>query len=173
MIEYAETGDTLVLRFAGEVRYTGCAPFNELIDRVFEEGSIENVLIDLTEASCIDSTGLGLLAKISNIVESHFHHKTPIFSTNPDINRTLDTVGFTDIFLMLERKPETPAETTELSEAAASDREVAETVLSAHRTLASLSEENWRQFKDVVSALEADLRASQRGMPVARSRRPM
>ncbi|WP_373081818.1 STAS domain-containing protein [Zhongshania sp.] len=157
MIRYAETDNTLILHFCDEVRYTQCGPLNALLDSAFSRGKIKNVLIDLTDASSIDSTGLGLLAKISNHISTHFKHKTAIFTTNPDITRTLDTAGFSDIFVILKQKPQLAINENDLPENFASDVETAEMILNAHRDLAGLNEKNWQEFRGVVSALEKEL----------------
>lgn len=157
MIRYAKKNNTLVLRFCDEVRYTHCGPLQSLLDDTFAKGEVDNIIIDLTRATSIDSTGLGLLARISNHIQGQFHHRTPIFTTNPDIDRSLDAVGFGEIFLLLHHHPGESAQEQALPEAALSDRATAAMVLEAHRCLASLSEENWQQFGDVVSALEAEL----------------
>ncbi len=157
MIRYAETDNTLVLHFCNEVRYTQCGPLNTLLDNVFSRGKIKNVLIDLTDAISIDSTGLGLLAKINNYIETNLQHKTAIYSTNPDITRTLDTAGFSDIFIILKQKPQLAIQENELPENFGADRETAEMILNAHRDLAALNEQNWQEFRGVVSALEKEL----------------
>ena len=157
MIRYAETDHTLILHFYNDVRYTQCGPLNALLDNVFARGKIKNVIIDLTDASSIDSTGLGLLAKINNHIETHFHHKTAIFTTNPDITRTLDTAGFSDIFVILKQKPQLAVKESELPENIGSDLETAQLILNAHRDLAGLNDQNWQEFRGVVSALEKEL----------------
>ncbi len=139
------------------MRYTQCGPLQALLDETFARGKVDNIIIDLTQATSIDSTGLGLLARINNHIQDHFHRKTPIFTTNPDINRSLDAVGFGDIFLLLHQRPGDQAEAQALPEAALSDRATADMVLQAHRCLASLNDDNWQQFGDVVAALETEL----------------
>ena len=157
MIRYAETKHTLILHFYGEVRYTQCGALNTLLDNVFSSGQIKHVLIDLTDASCIDSTGLGILAKISNHIEAFFKHKAVIYTTNPDITRTLDTAGFSDIFIILKQKPQLAVRENQLPENIGTDRETAEMILNAHRYLVAINDSNWQEFHGVVSALEGEL----------------
>ena len=157
MIRYAETTDTFILHFSEDVRYTQCGPLSRLLDNIFARSQLTNVLIDLTDASSIDSTGLGLLAKISNHIARYFQRKAVIYTTNPDISRTLDTAGFSEFFIILTHKPQLAINECELPENINSDRETAEMILNAHRSLAALNDKNWQEFHGVVTALENEL----------------
>lgn len=154
MIRYAKTEHTLILRFLGDVRYTECAPLNDLLNEMFSDTVINSVLIDLTQANSIDSTGLGLLARINNHVERQFHHKTVIFSTQPDINRTLQSMAFDKVFVLINRDPSLPIDDQPLPEEDQPDKEMAELILEAHRDLANLNDVTWQEFSALVSALE-------------------
>lgn len=160
MIRYAKTEHCLILRFLGEVRYTECAPLNELLNEIFSDTVINSVLIDLTQASSIDSTGLGLLARINNHVADKFHHKTVIFSTHPDINRTLQSMAFDKVFVLINRDPSLPVEDLALPEQNPSDQETTKVVLEAHKNLANLNDTTWLEFSALVKALEKEQKNS-------------
>ena len=64
-IQFAEEQGTFVLKFIGDVRLTLCAALDSYIEKIFSVLSFESIVIDLTETECIDSTSLGLLAKLS------------------------------------------------------------------------------------------------------------
>jgi anti-anti-sigma regulatory factor len=64
-IQFAEQSGTFVLKFVGEVRLTLCSALDTTIERIFTALNFSAIVIDLTETRSIDSTTLGLLAKLS------------------------------------------------------------------------------------------------------------
>ena len=64
-IQFAESEGTFVLKFVGDVRLTLCAALDAYIEKIFSVLTFNAIIIDLTEADGIDSTSLGLLAKLS------------------------------------------------------------------------------------------------------------
>lgn len=155
-ILYAKVDHTYVLKFSGDVRYTICAPLSAFIKQLQNQDGFEDILIDLTETEGIDSTNLGLLARIANLVQDRFHHKTTLLSSNSNVNRTLETMGFYEVFDIDDhcRSPGFSGE--DLPEVAEPARETSDAILQAHRTLAALNESNREMFRSVVEALEND-----------------
>ena len=64
-IQFAEQDGTFVLKFVGEVRLTLCSALDATIEKIFTAMNFNAIVIDLTETRSIDSTTLGLLAKLS------------------------------------------------------------------------------------------------------------
>ena len=64
-IQFAEQDGTFVLKFIGEVRLTLCTALDTTIEKIFTALNFSAIIIDLTETRSIDSTTLGLLAKLS------------------------------------------------------------------------------------------------------------
>lgn len=64
-IQFAEQNGTFVLKFVGEVRLTLCSALDATIEKIFTALNFSAIVIDLTETESIDSTTLGLLAKLS------------------------------------------------------------------------------------------------------------
>ena len=113
-----------------------------------------SVWVDVTEADGLDSTTLGMLAQLAIQTKERFDFRPAIFSTNPSIDRLLDTMGFDQLF---ERRTEccnTDSTITEIPAVPCEEGEVKKQVLEAHRTLMSISDENADAFKDLVSSLE-------------------
>lgn len=163
---YAIHERVLVLKFVGEIRYTMgesyriSASLDSFLDTVFEEGGFDSVLLDLTETSSIDSTNLGLIAKIAQHGEQKLGKKPTIISTNADIDAILDSVGFEQVFNIVHELPETSAELDALPQAEAADRELAQMLLDAHKALTSLNDKNKAMFKNVVQLLEKKVQDS-------------
>jgi len=156
-IRYTKVDHTYVLKFSGDVRYTICAPLSAFIKQLQNQPGFDDILIDLTETEGIDSTNLGLLARIANLVEERFHHKTTLLSTNANVNRTLETMGFYEVFNIDDRCAGQPISAERLPEVTEQAQETADAILQAHRTLAGLNDANRDMFRSVVEALESDL----------------
>jgi anti-anti-sigma factor len=91
-----------VLKFTGDVRVTLCATMDAFLRALLSRDDFRSVLIDLSETEGIDSTSLGLLAKLSLETQRRFELVPTLVSTNPDITRILRTMGFDDIFHIIE-----------------------------------------------------------------------
>lgn len=151
----AENRGVYVLKFIGDVRLTLCSTLDALLRRIFNGDKLTSVVIDLTETEGIDSTALGLLAKIAVKANSALSLKPTIVSTREDITRVLDSMGFRHYFDLLSYPLDLDYS---LEEAQVQDDECAESVrqkvIDAHRTLMGLNPRNKEEFEPVVFALE-------------------
>src|SRR5690606_3732296 len=144
-----------VIKMVGDVRLTLCISFDQFIDSMFSAADFNAVLFDLSEAEAIDSTTLGLMAKISLLGYDRLGTRPVVLSTNDSINRVLDTMGFADIFTICNafKAPVQPAEALEEADAAAEDVLKAK-VIEAHKVLMSLNDDNKKTFTNLVGMLE-------------------
>ncbi len=150
---YVRQGDTYILKLMGDVRYTmGCA-LGDFLDRLFAQTDYNDILVDLTETHSIDSTSLGLLAKIANFNRRHFSHKTTLLSTNPDINQVLDSMGFYDVFNIRDTGEMITEALQQLAIHAPCKDELTRIVYEAHQTLSDLNPRNQEAFKGVLDTL--------------------
>ena len=62
---HASHDDVHVLRFIGDIRYTLSPSIEHFLEGVFDGPKPAGFVIDLTETDSIDSTNLGLLARIA------------------------------------------------------------------------------------------------------------
>jgi anti-anti-sigma factor len=154
-ILFAIHNGTYVLKFTGEVRAPMCATLDNFLERMFGDEEISSILIDLTQTEYIDSTALGLIAKAAVFLQMHNHRKPIILSTNQDITRILESMGFDQVFIILACECQEKC-LDELPEVEPSEQEMMEKVISAHRVLMGLSEQNQETFKSLVDALEQE-----------------
>ncbi len=144
-----------VIKMVGDVRLTLCISFDQFIDTMLGRDDFAGVLFDLSDAEAIDSTTLGLMAKISIQGQERHGVEPVLLSTNPSINRVLETMGFHDIFTMVGEldSPVTPIEPLP----AITDNEAAvkEKVLEAHRVLMDMNQQNRETFRNLVKMLES------------------
>lgn len=143
-----------VIRLEGDVRLTLCTTIDEYFDRMYEDPEFASVWVDLCEAEGIDSTSLGLLAKLALTAKSRFGFQPAIFSCDPGINRLIKSMGFQHLFELREESCSNPDEVMAVPVVAGDEAIVREKVLEAHRVLMGISPENRARFKDLVSALE-------------------
>jgi anti-anti-sigma factor len=148
-----------VLRYFGRVDYMLATSINRFADQLLEKGGIGGLIFDLTEAENLDSTNLGLLARLAERVRTAGGGKSVIVSTSDNINCVLRSMCFDQIFDIVTDPAEFSAEGTDEIEAAPqSQEELLNTMLDAHRTLVTLSEADRLQFQDVVACLESELK---------------
>ncbi len=162
IIKVAEHDGVYVIKMEGDVRLTLCLSFDEFIERMFRQNNFCSVVFDLTQAEAIDSTTLGLMAKIS-IKERALGYEEPIvISCNPSITRLLVTMGFEDIFQLVGKTDydtlrARPVRTEVIEEIIDDQTNITRKVLEAHRLLMDLNDENKSTFKELVTSLEEQM----------------
>ena len=154
-IQFAESEGTFVLKFIGDVRLTLCAALDAYIEKIFSVLTFNAIIIDLTEADGIDSTSLGLLAKLSILSKQKVGFLPTLVSNQDDMNRLLQSMGFDQVFNIVSQITPTDAELEDLPGQMLSEQLVKDKVLEAHRILMNLNEHNREAFRDQVSALES------------------
>jgi anti-anti-sigma factor len=143
-----------VIRFEGDVRLTLCTSIDDYFQRMFDDPAFVSVWVDLCGAEGLDSTTLGLLAKLALTVKERFGFQPAIFSCDPGINRLIKSMGFQQLFDLREEVCGAPEETKEIPMVEGSESEVKEKVIEAHKILMELTPENRARFKDLLSVLE-------------------
>ena len=165
-VTHAEKQGVHVLRYFGDVNYIWAPGIQRFVDRLIDDGSISGMVFDLTCAQSLDSTNLGLMARINERLLSVGASNSMIISGNEDIDVVLRSMGFDQTFDMVpsgEPKAEAPrvsvvpdvgAETIETNSPSAID--LRQTMLEAHRALVRLSDAGRLEFEPVVQCLERD-----------------
>ncbi len=143
-----------VIRMTGDVRLTLCTTIDEYFQKMFDDPGFASVWVDLCEAEAIDSTTLGLLAKLALKVKERFGFKPAIYSCDSGINRLLKSMGFQTLFDIHEELCANPEDISEIPVVQGSEDKVKEKVIEAHRVLMDISDENRARFQDLMLALE-------------------
>ena len=147
---------TSVIKLVGDVRLTLCATIDNYFEQMFANPDFVAVVIELSEAEGIDSTSLGLLAKLAVQSRERFQLVPIIVSPNPDITRLLDSMGFDKVFDIRESIGKLRTNTLgELPVVSADEECVRNKVIEAHKVLMELNEKNRETFSSLVSALES------------------
>ena len=143
-----------VIRMTGDVRLTLCTTIDDYFQRMFDDPDFASVWVDLCDAQGIDSTTLGLLAKLALKVKEKFGFEPAIYSCEPGINRLLKSMGFQRLFDLHEEACRDPEDIHEIPTVMGSEESVKKKVIEAHRVLMDISDENSDRFKDLITALE-------------------
>ncbi len=145
-----------MLLFEGDVRLTLCTAVDGFLEKMFHDQAFKSVLVDLSRTDSIDSTSLGLLAKLSIKADKLFSYRPTLLSPRPDISRILFSMGFEDVFSIVEQPLEYEEQLEELPPSQISREELRKQVLEAHRTLMAMNESNRQAFQDLVETLESE-----------------
>lgn len=165
-VSVAQQDDVLVLKFSGALSvgdaFQTSAAADQYIERAFQQGGFEQVAIDLSEVESLDSTNLGILAHIARLADEQLHHKPTLFSTQPDITTLLSQSALDSVFDIVTTTPKLQAELKAIGlEGDIIEADFSAMVLKAHRALAALSDENKRQFKNVLEVFESEVQNDQ------------
>jgi anti-anti-sigma factor len=155
-ILYATHEGVVVLRFIGEIRYTTGPALENFVESAFTESGPKGFVIDLTDTRSIDSTNLGILARIAKRMQLRDGPRVSIVSSREEINEVLASMSFDEVFDIVASSMTEAGRMEELESKEPDAVTLAHTLLGAHRTLMSLSEYNADLFHDVVAALEQD-----------------
>jgi anti-anti-sigma factor len=146
-----------VMLFLGDVRLTMCTAVDGYLAHMLDDPCIRSVVVDLSRTESIDSTSLGLLAKLSIEADRRYGYRPTLVSTRPTITRVLTSMGLDDVFNLVEGPLVREDQLGELPPCAASEEQVRERVLEAHRVLMGMNERNRDAFRDLVATLESEI----------------
>ena len=155
---YGRLHELPIVVLKGSVRYMAARALRSFIDDLVNQ-RYDTILIDLRELETIDSTGMGLLARLGRSTLQHGRRSVIVCDT-PDVTLCLRSAAFDRIFVMLRDWPF--PEEPEVAEVPVQCKELradglGRVMLEAHRELASLSTSNHDAFGAVISALESEI----------------
>ncbi|HAN27822.1 MAG TPA: anti-anti-sigma factor [Haliea salexigens] len=143
-----------VVRLTGDVRLTLCTAIDDYVQRMLDNPDFASVWVDLCDAEGIDSTTLGLLAKLALEVRARYGFTPAIYSSNPSITRLIKSMGFQRLYDLHEDACANPECIDCIPLVKGSEASVRDKVIEAHRVLMGISEENRARFKDLMVVLE-------------------
>ena len=151
----AEHDGAYVLKLMGDVRCTLCTTVDEYIDKMFASLNFASVLVDLTETQGLDSTTLGMLAKLAIMAKQRYNFKPTMISTNSNVDRLLDTMGLGCVYNIRHEMINAANQLAELPMVESPESLVRDKVIEAHRVLMGMNDKNKAEFKELVQVLEA------------------
>lgn len=153
-VQYTEQNDIFVLKLTGEVRLTLCTAIDTAVSKLFARQHFKDVILDLSDAVSLDSTTLGLLAKLTILAKQSINILPTLETSNSDIIRLLDSMGILSSFIIVDSSKTDWQGLKDLSPDLCSEEFVKETILEAHKILMDVNDENKATFKELVNTLE-------------------
>ena len=155
-IFYAEQADFHILKFVGDVRLSQSPLISNFLLKMRKLDNCCGIVVDLSETVAIDSTALGLIAKLGIICRENFALTLSIVSPRVDISRLLESMSMQEVAIITSQPLTDSAGFEELPEQVVSETHLLNEVLEAHRTLMGLATDNEEKFRDLVSKLQEE-----------------
>ncbi len=150
---FARQNGVPVLKFTGDIRFTVCPAVDGFLKRLFVEKTEYPVVVDLTETTSVDSTALGVIAKVANHYHREMKMKPALLASPGDVLKVIKSMSFDRVFtVMCEAGVHGSFE--ELQPVQPEEQDMVKLIISAHKTLMNLSRENKAKFENVISVLE-------------------
>ena len=152
------------VKVAGRANFTISVNFKTLLHELEHQG-FHRFVLDLTDCPIMDSTFLGVLARISMDLEGQRAGLVgqPITLLNPNakVADLLDNLGVFSLFGVRNTGVQPPADyqaAAALVGPAPTKEQISRNCLDAHLALMAANPENIPKFKDVAKFLEEDLK---------------
>jgi anti-anti-sigma factor len=157
-------GKVFWLRVEGRGSYLNSVQVKRAFQAVMDAG-VNDLVIDLEHCSMMDSTFLGTLTGTALNLLEHGGGTLSVVNANERNRQILNDLGLDqilDVDVAGTRWPEERRVVTEdlslcQEQGASCKTEQTEHVLTAHRTLSNVSQQNQSRFRDVIHFLEKEL----------------
>lgn len=153
-ILYVLENRCLFLKLVGEIRHTHCIEFDSLIQNVIQQDLADEFVVDLRQATFLDSTSLGIIARLARHTQKKSLDKPILISTNEDVDQILSSVQFNEITQIVEKRDNLPAQYFNICEQKENVRSPGEIVLDSHKELTKTNKKNLDKFVNVIESLE-------------------
>ena len=150
------------LKLVGDVRVDLCSAIEEYFKGMFSNPEFESVTVDLCEADGMDSTTLGLLAKLALQSRDQYGLQPVVYSCSHGINRLLESMGVGKLFDIRAEHLCSGEDITDIPAVSEDPEAVRIKVLEAHKVLMDISDDNRERFQDLITVLEQGAKTSDR-----------
>ncbi len=147
----------LVLQFVGDVRLVWCVALEEFCASWFEKSEVQKFYVDLSRAVNLDSTTLGVLAKLGILAKNKLGTEAEMYFVDSDIERLVSCMGFSKVFSIIDSSDAYKVDDESLHLLDYKDcceNVMRSSVIEAHKTLMDLNDENKKKFQGLVDSLE-------------------
>lgn len=159
-VYYSFSGTSCIIRLIGDMKYTTVASdFEVFIDALLEKEDIKDVIVDMRECTYIDSTDLGILARVA-ITQVQRQAPKPIIvhEEASRIVKTIEEIGLGRIFNLMTSIDLAESDFTEIDSAEEkSELALAKMMVSAHQQLVDVDEANREKFSSVIDFMENEI----------------
>ncbi|ERP39317.1 STAS domain-containing protein [Chitinivibrio alkaliphilus] len=161
-ISYAFLDKTgCVIKLSGAIKYATVAPsFEQFIDELSTKTEVNNIVIDMRDCTYIDSTDLGLLARIAlyQINKKDSPQPVIVYKQGSDIQKILEDIGFSRVFKMVNTlEVSTENFTTVENTGVQNELNMAKLMIDSHEKLLEIDPENEKKFSTVIRLMKENL----------------
>lgn len=157
-IMYVVDNDNYVIKMSGDLRFSLAPSINHALKVISDETQIRDVIIDLNQASSLDSTIIGTLLNffLKEEIWSRFMANPPrIITRNEDVIKVLLSIGL-DMFFPLVNNDSKLKNINkpyiEMKKISEDKHTLEQYVKASHRTLSKLNPRS--DFKDIISHIK-------------------
>ena len=145
----------VLIRVEGRGTHMNSQPLRDFVMEMVRRGYIEFDL-DLGDCLYVDSTFAGVIVALSLQVRETSGGKVAVFGANPRCREQLHTLGIEHLFDIKDDRPQ-PLDAQDMEALPwpfRSEEAWGETILEAHRTLASVDPANAIRLQDVIEYMQ-------------------
>ncbi len=151
-IEVAETGQTAYIKVHGKGTFKMAPDFKDFVEREMKK-NMRGILIDLYSCETLDSTFIGTITSLTLKYTNNNKSRIRLFNVNKHIRSILKNLGLLNILDIFDEENISVTKFKSIASGSRSKIEIADLMLDAHETLASLNDKNAAEFKNVVEML--------------------
>lgn len=145
-------------KLCGELRYTNATGMDDLVERLFSAKlQCKQLVVDLNQASFMDSTYIGLLASLARYCQQQQLPKPTLFSTQPQVNELLFGLCLDQAFDIVQQPTHHAVDMSSVQAQPYSEQQKGLMILHAHEALIALNDKNRSEFQSVVDVLKQQL----------------
>lgn len=157
-VTHAEQRGVHVLRYFGTVNFMLAPGIQRFVEHLIDDGGVSGLVFDLTHANSLDSTNLGLMARVNERLHDVGAANSVIIASDGDIDAVLRSMGFDQTFDLLTNGAEPGAGAdAPIAAESPSATQLRQTMLDAHQALMRLSDAGRIEFEPVVACLQRDV----------------
>lgn len=144
-----------VLKLQGEIRHLLAEAIEEVAERI---GTPRRLVLDLSEASFLDSTAIGLLVAIAREHVGSEQARPTLICDHPEVLALLQNLCLDELFTIVPSAPDLPGEAQVVPGAGPGELSQARLILKAHQALIEAHEGNREAFEGVVALFGDEVR---------------
>jgi anti-sigma B factor antagonist len=107
-LTWIHKGDSLMGKYSGEITMEITQAFKREVEKVLEDGKSSLLVLDLSEVSFMDSSGIGFLVACNTRLQSS-GKSLALFSPSAQVKKTLELVQLMEFFKVAETEQELDA----------------------------------------------------------------
>ncbi len=151
-IEVAETEHTAYVKIHGKGTFKIAPDFKAFVEQMIKK-NVRGILIDLYFCETLDSTFIGTITSLTLKYRNNNKSRIRLFNVSKHIHSILKNLGLLSVLDIFREENIDTAKFENISATNSSKVEIADLMLDAHETLASLNDKNAAEFKSVVEML--------------------